>query len=117
MQIAKFTFSDKQTAFEAAVGSHACCLYGGARGGGKSYGLRNLILKRRLEYPGTHGVIFRRTYEELESNHIRKIMAEHPWLKKYYKKQERLLELPNGSTLEFCHCRYGDELELYRAGS
>jgi len=79
-----------------------------------SYILRNLMLKRRLQYPGTHGVIFRRTYEELESNHIRKILSEHPWLKKFYKKQERLIELPNGSTMEFCHCRFLDELDLYQ---
>jgi len=79
-----------------------------------SFILRNLMLKRRLEYPGTKGVIFRRTYEELESNHIRMLFTEHPWLKKFYKKQERLIVLPNGSTLEFCHCRFLDELDLYQ---
>jgi len=110
----RFRFSKKQTAFDQAVRDFAVCFFGGARGGGKSYILRNLMLKRRLEYPGTKGVIFRRTYEELESNHIRMLFTEHPWLKKFYKKQERLLVLPNGSTLEFCHCRYLDELDLYQ---
>lgn len=114
MPTVNFVFSDKQTAFDRAVEQYPVTLFGGARGGGKSYGLRNIMVKRRLVYPGTHGVIFRRTYEEIESNHIRPIFVEHPWLKKYYKKQERFIEFPNGSTLEFCHCRFYDELDLYQ---
>jgi phage terminase large subunit len=109
-----FCFSEKQTAFDQAVERYPVVLFGGARGGGKSFALRNIMLKRRLIYPGTHGAIFRRTYEELESNHIRQLLSEHPFLKKCYKKQERLIELPNGSTLEFCHCRYYDELDMYQ---
>jgi len=45
-------------------------LYGGAAGGGKSYAMLLFALKRRMEHPGTTGIIFRRTYPELEKSVI-----------------------------------------------
>ncbi|HOX21849.1 MAG TPA: terminase family protein [Elusimicrobiales bacterium] len=108
--------TDRQVELLEAVegGEFNCIFFGGAKGGGKSFGLRAIILTLLFERPGTTAAIFRRTYEELEGNHIRKLFSEYPELMPYYQKSERLLTLPNGSTLEFCHCRRYEDVFLYQ---
>lgn len=89
-------------------------LFGGAKGGGKSHGLRNIFLLRRFKYPKSHGAIFRRTYGELEGNHIRPLFSQFPTLLDYWNDTKKLLTLPNGSTLEFCHCKNEIDVKLYQ---
>lgn len=89
-------------------------LYGGAKGGGKSKGIRDIMLHRRLSYAGTHGGLFRRTYKELEGNHIRPLLKEYPMLSPYWADGKKLLTLPNGSTLEFCHAENEKDVDLYQ---
>ncbi len=104
----------KQRAFEDAVEVTPVTLYGGARGGGKSKGVRDIMLKRRVLYEGTHGGIFRHTYKELEGNHIRPIFKDHPNLRPFWNDSKKLLTLPNGSTLEFCHAENENDVDLYQ---
>lgn len=75
--------------------------YGGARGGAKSYAARACMLIRRLKYPRTHGLLVRKTFPELQSNHLTPLFSEFPILRKFYNAQAKLLTLPNGSTIEF----------------
>lgn len=89
-------------------------LYGGAKGGGKSRGLRDILLLRRFEYPNSTGAIFRRTYPELEANHIRPLFQSFPELRGYYQESKKLLTLPNGSELQFCHCKNEADIALYQ---
>src|SRR5437870_6098671 len=79
--------------------------YGGAKGGGKSKGLQLLMLLRRFKYPKSTGAIFRKTYPELEANHIRPLFQAFPQLRTYYHESKKILTLPNGSELQFCHCK------------
>lgn len=88
--------------------------YGGAKGGGKSKGLQLIMLLRRFKYPGSHGAIFRRTYPELEGNHIRPLFESFPGLREYWNESKKLLTLPNGSTLQFCHCNNENDVDLYQ---
>lgn len=110
----RIALQPKQKAFRAAIDSTAVTLFGGARGGGKSYALRNIFLLRRFEHPGTQAAIFRRTYPELEANHIRPLLQEHPALRPYYNEGKKLLSLPNGSSLQFCHCENDKDVSLYQ---
>lgn len=104
----------KQKLFRQSIDLFPITLYGGAKGGGKSKGLREIFLLRRLESAGSHGAIFRRTYPELEGNHIRPLFEAFPALRTYYHESKKLLHLPNGSTLQFCHCKNEEDVTLYQ---
>lgn len=67
-----------------------------------------------MKYPSTIGVIFRRSYPELEANHIRKLFDEHPSLRKYWNDSKKILALPNGSVLQFCYCQNESDVDLYQ---
>lgn len=76
---------------------------GGARAGGKSGGLRRIMLDRRMRRPGTPGVIVRRTYKDVNENHIQKYQSEFPELQKYWRATDLEYRLENGSRLCFRH--------------
>lgn len=105
---------DKQSLFFDTIQKTPITFYGGAKGGGKSHGLRSIMLIRRAVYPGSTGAIFRRTYPELEANHIRPLFQSFPKLRKYYNESKKLLTLPNGSTIQFCHCNNEADVDLYQ---
>ena len=50
--------------------------FGGARGGGKSWAVRTKAKLLALRYPGIRLLLVRRTYQELEANHIRFLRQE-----------------------------------------
>ena len=74
---------------------------GGARAGGKSGGLRRIMLDRRMQRPGTAGVIVRRTYKDVNENHIQKYFSEFPDLIPYWRATDNEFRLPNKSRLCF----------------
>jgi hypothetical protein len=74
---------------------------GGARAGGKSGGLRRIMLDRRQQRPGTPGVILRRIYKDVNENHIQKYFAEFPELIPYWRATDQEFRLPNKSRLCF----------------
>ena len=63
------TPNPKQRRFFQARARHIG--YGGARGGGKSWAVRVKALLLALNYPGIRLLLVRRSYGELEDNHIR----------------------------------------------
>jgi phage terminase large subunit len=110
----RIALQPKQRQFLETIESTSVTFYGGAKGGGKSKGLQLIMLYRRLKYPGSHGAIFRRTYPELEGNHIRPLFEAFPQLRSYWSESKKLLTLPNGSTLQFCHCQNENDVGLYQ---
>ena len=82
-----FGFTPKQQAARDACFSHRFVLYGGARGGGKSYWLRWMLLYLLLYWGMVKGIprvrvgLFCSTYTDLRDRQITKINAEFPaWL-------------------------------------
>ncbi len=88
-------------------------LYGGAKGGGKSWAIRTRQLVRRLTYPGSRGLLLRRTYPELKRTHIDKIAIE--WkIHGTFNKQEKVFHFHNGSSQEFGSCQYESNVSDYQ---
>ena len=98
--------SEKQELFLEA--SSKFVAFGGARGGGKSWAVRVKAALLCLKHPGIKVMIIRRTYPELQENHILPLVA---MLKCYHPdKSERIAEyndskkhivFPNGSRILF----------------
>ncbi len=110
----KIALQMKQKEFLQRTEDTPIVFFGGARGGGKSHGLRSIVLLRRFKYAGSSGAIFRKTYPELEANHIRPLFNEYPYLRQYWNESKKLLSLPNGSTLQFCYCSNEADIDLYQ---
>lgn len=110
----KISLQPKQKLFRQSIDHFPITGFGGAKGGGKSYSLRNILLLRRFQYPNSTGAIFRKTFPELEANHIRPLFQEHPGLREYWNESKKLLSLPNGSTLQFSHCTTEMDVLLYQ---
>lgn len=110
----RIALQPKQKLFLKTIEETPITFYGGAKGGGKSKGLQLIMLLRRFQYPNSTGAIFRRTYPELEGNHIRPLFQAFPQLREYWNESKKLLTLPNGSTLQFCHCNNESDIDLYQ---
>jgi len=104
----------KQSEAFNASSNTACLFYGGAKGGGKSYLIRAREVFRRLKYPNTNGLIVRKTYPELLSNHIRMFFKEYPETINWYNKSEKTIYWPNGSITEFSHLGGTDDVYTYQ---
>lgn len=89
-------------------------LYGGAAGPGKSHALRHEGLNWCMRIPGLHVYLFRRTYPDLEKNHILPSLSEFPQNLGKYKDQKRRWEFKNTSMLHFCHCQYEKDVFHYQ---
>lgn len=91
-------------------------LYGGAAGPGKSMALRFEALMWCLRIPNLQVYLFRRTFPELEKNHILPALQQFPQEKSLleYKKGDKRWEFRNGSMLHFCHCQYEQDVFQYQ---
>lgn len=100
------------------VQMHICAaneiLFGGAAGPGKSHALRHEGLDWALRIPGLQVYLFRRTFPELEKNHILPSLAEFPESIGKYRDQKHRWEFPNGSMLHFCACQYEKDVFAYQ---
>lgn len=87
--------------------------YGGARGGGKSWAIDKKAPLLALQYPGIKILLLRRTYKDLERNHVRTL---EPLLKGIasYSKQEKCFRFPNGSILELGYCASESDVLQYQ---
>lgn len=89
-------------------------LYGGAAGPGKSHSLRMEGLIWALRIPGLQVYLFRRTFPELEKNHILPSRIFFPNELGTYKDQKRRWDFVNGSMIHFCHCQHESDVFQYQ---
>ena len=84
---------------------------GGSRAGGKSGGLRRIMLDRRQSRPNTHGVIIRRTWPDLERNHVQRYFLEFPQMRDWWHEGKKKFILPNGSEIHFMFAENQQEVD------
>lgn len=82
--------------------------YGGARGGGKSWAVRQKARIMALAHPGIRILIVRRTFPELQGNHILPMMHDMHGLGTY-RDSDKTWTLSNGSRIKYGH--FASELD------
>ncbi len=76
-------------------------LFGGAAGGGKSYGQLIDAFLYALKYPKSSQIIFRRTFPDLEKSIIRKSLEIYPRQVASYNSSKHIWNFKNGSIIDF----------------
>ena len=87
--------------------------YGGARGGGKSWFVRWKAIILALFFPGIKILITRRTYKELQNNHIFPLQNMLNGIADY-RKGDKMFVFPNGSTISFGYCDKDSDVLQYQ---
>ena len=85
--------------------------YGGAKGGGKTHAVRTKAVLGATHYAGIKILIMRRTYPELQKNHIDPMLKLVPNTIASYNGQLRTMYFINGSTITFGHYQGGTSAE------
>lgn len=110
----EIALTDKQSELDASLEQYDITGYGGAKGGGKSHGARSVLLLRTLTKPGHVGALFRRTYPELEENHIGPLFRQFPELRGYYNSGRREIRIPAlESEFKFRFCERQSDVDKY----
>ena len=89
--------------------------FGGAAGGGKSYGQVIDAFLYALEYPGIKQIVFRRTYPELEKSFIRTTLEVYPRETADYKDKTHTWRFKNGSIIDFGYIQYDRDVYQYQS--
>lgn len=89
-------------------------LFGGAAGGGKSYGQLADALVYALRYPGSRQLILRRTFPELEHSIIFTSLKFYPKEAAKYAASRHTWEFLNGSLIEFGYCAAEKDVLRYQ---
>ncbi len=89
-------------------------LFGGAAGGGKSYGQVADALIFALKYPESRQLILRRTFPELEHSIILTSLKFYPSKVAKYKSSNHIWEFLNGSVIEFGYCAAETDVIRYQ---
>lgn len=89
-------------------------LYGGAAGGGKSESLLLLPIARGFyQHPKFKGIIFRRTYPELEKEIILRSLDWFPATGAKYNDEKKRWTFPSGAIMQFGHAEYEQDVRKY----
>ncbi len=87
-------------------------LFGGAAGGGKSFGQLADALRYALTYPGSRQLLLRRTLPELENSLVRMALSLFPDHLYHYISSRHTGVFLNGSILDFGYC--DSERDVFR---
>lgn len=87
--------------------------YGGARGGGKSWAIRAKATILAGKYAGIRICIVRKTYPELEQNHVVPLKKLLHGIATY-NKTDKQFTFPNGSIIKLQYCKNDSDLENFQ---
>lgn len=108
--------SPKQKLF--LTDTHKVVIFGGARGGGKSWSVRVKAIILALKWPGIKIMIVRKTYPELTANHIKPLKEILRIGQKgsvaRYNDSKKEITFVNGSTILFGYCDNDNAIDRYQ---
>ena len=107
------SITPKQHQFISATATEV--LFGGAAGGGKSYGQLVDALIYALRYAGSKQLILRRTYTELEKSLIRAHLDFYPLSVYTYNASAHIGRFSNGSIIDFGYCATENDVSQYQS--
>ena len=107
------TVTKKQKAFMDATATEV--LFGGAAGGGKSYGPLVDALMTALRYPGAKQLILRRSFAELEKSLIRTSLSLFPREIYRFNASTHMGSFKNGSCIDFGYCAAENDVYQYQS--
>jgi len=87
--------------------------YGGARGGGKSWAVRQKAILLAMHYAGIRVLLLRRTFPELQENHIQTLQKELLGIAKYTD-NKKVFVFPNKSTIKLGYCDGENDVLQYQ---
>lgn len=105
--------TDKQNSFIYSEAFET--LFGGAAGGGKSYGQLVDGLLYALEYPKSKQIIFRRTFPDLERSIIRTSLELYPKEIASYNSSKHTWTFKNGSIIDFGYIDHENDVYKYQS--
>lgn len=103
----------KQRKFLEATASEV--LFGGAAGGGKSYGQTVDAFLFALKYPGSKQLLLRRTFAELDKSLIRTVLSWYPREIFSYNSSAHVGRFSNGSCIDFGYCATENDVYQYQS--
>lgn len=109
----ELNITKKQQQFIDATASEV--LFGGAAGGGKSYGQLVDAFLFALRYPSSKQLIFRRTFAELEKSLIRVANDIYPRSVYKYNSGKHTGTFRNGSIIDFGYCDKESDVYQYQS--
>ena len=89
-------------------------LYGGARGGGKSWAVRVKAILLAYAWPGIRQIIIRKTYPELQANHIKPMREMLPKGSYRYNDTKKEITFGNGSQILFRYLSTEKDLDRFQ---
>ena len=90
-------------------------LFGGAAGGGKSYGQIVDALLFAIKYPGSKQLILRRTFSELDKSLIRTSLGMYPKEIYSFNSSSHTGRFKNGSCIDFGYCANENDVYQYQS--
>ena len=109
----RLSVTEKQKRFIDATESEV--LFGGAAGGGKSYGQMVDALLFALTYPSSKQLVLRRTFSELEKSLIRTSLALFPREIYSFNSSTHTGRFKNGSIIDFGYCANENDVYQYQS--